>query len=132
MLNIIKIDYMESRKVCDDMGGRGIFASGNSVAYTYETVGVIEGDKVLYGLNSKHNLPEEAHSSSAYILTDANRKFIRYLEFNLDHTSKFDIDFHSEKKIFGNYNPVLHIHEYKNGIHFPLGRILTENEHRKL
>ena len=33
------------------MGGRGTFASGNHVGYTYETVGMIEGVKVLQGLN---------------------------------------------------------------------------------
>lgn len=80
------------------MGGRGTFASGNSVAYTYETVDKIEGVKVLQGLNGKHNLPEESHSSKAYILTDKNGNFIRYREFKQDHTSKFDIDYHPEKK----------------------------------
>ena len=29
------------------MGGRGTFAAGNNVAYTYETVGKIEGIKVM-------------------------------------------------------------------------------------
>lgn len=32
------------------MGGRGTFASGNSVAYTYETIGKIGGIKVLNGI----------------------------------------------------------------------------------
>lgn len=49
------------------MGGRGTFAAGNIVAYVYRTVGKIEGVKVLVGLNGKHGLPEEAHSSRAYI-----------------------------------------------------------------
>lgn len=49
------------------MGGRGTFAAGNIVAYTYETIGKIAGVKVLAGLNGKHGLPEEAHSSRAYI-----------------------------------------------------------------
>ena len=31
------------------MGGRGTFASGKSVAYTYETVGKIENVKILIG-----------------------------------------------------------------------------------
>ena len=113
------------------MGGRGTFAAGNNVDYTYQTVGYIEGVKVLEDLNGKHNLPEEAHSSSAYILTDRNGNFVRYREFNSDHTSKFDIDYHPEKKISGNYNPVFHIHEYKNGIRSPLGRPLTEREYAK-
>ena len=32
------------------MGGRGTFASGNNVAYSYETVGKYEGDKILKGI----------------------------------------------------------------------------------
>ena len=44
------------------MGGRGTFAFGNMVAYTYQTTGTISGVKVLSGLNGKHGLPEEAHS----------------------------------------------------------------------
>ncbi len=49
------------------MGGRGTFVSGKKVAYTYETVGKIDGVKILKGILGKHGLPEEAHSSSAYI-----------------------------------------------------------------
>lgn len=49
------------------MGGRGTYAAENNVAYTYETIGKIAGVKVLSGLNGKHGLPEEAHSSRAYI-----------------------------------------------------------------
>ncbi len=36
------------------MGGRGTFAIGNMVAYTYETIDFIEGIKILSGLNGKH------------------------------------------------------------------------------
>ena len=49
------------------MGGRGTFAVGNAVPYVYETTGTIEGVKVLQGVNGKHGLPEESHSSRAYI-----------------------------------------------------------------
>jgi hypothetical protein len=34
------------------MGGRGTYAAGNNVPYTYETVGKIEGVKVLQGLTA--------------------------------------------------------------------------------
>ncbi len=58
------------------MGGRGTFASDNNVAYTYETVGNIEGVKVLYGKPGTgiHDLPAEAHSSvsSSGILRNMN------------------------------------------------------------
>ena len=40
------------------MGGRGTFAAGNDVAYTYQTVEKIEGVKVLKGINGKHGLPD--------------------------------------------------------------------------
>ena len=59
------------------MGGCGTFAAGNNVAYTYETVGFIEGIKVLRGIegSGKHHLPEEAHSSSAYIKLNDDGSF---------------------------------------------------------
>ena len=34
------------------MGGRGTFAAGNPVPYSYETVGKIGGVKVIKGINS--------------------------------------------------------------------------------
>ena len=54
------------------MGGRGTFASGNTVPYTYNTVGKIGGVKVLKGMQGKHGLPEEAHSSKDYISLHPN------------------------------------------------------------
>lgn len=59
------------------MGGRGTFAIGNMVAYTYETIGFIEGIKILSGLNGKHGLPEEAHSSHAYIKLKKTERFMK-------------------------------------------------------
>ena len=47
------------------MGGRGTFASGKNVAYSYETVGKIEGVKVLKGIGQARGLPVESHSSNA-------------------------------------------------------------------
>ena len=49
------------------MGGRGTFAKGNNVPYVYKTVGEIEGVPVLEGIGGIHSLPEESHSSEAYI-----------------------------------------------------------------
>ncbi len=77
------------------MGGRGTFASGNNVAYRYETVGKIDGIKVLKGIEGLniHGLPEESHSSSTYIhlYNDGNVKQIRV--YNKDHTSLVDIEY---------------------------------------
>ena len=39
------------------MGGRGTFAAGKIVPYTYETVGKIHDIKILKGTNGKHGLP---------------------------------------------------------------------------
>ena len=62
------------------MGGRGTFAVGKNVAYTYETVGKIEGVKVLEktNKNASGGLPEEAHSSTAYIMLNKNGDFRMY------------------------------------------------------
>ena len=49
------------------MGGRGTFAAGNNVPYSYKVVGMINGVKVLQGVSGKHGLPESSHSSNAYI-----------------------------------------------------------------
>ena len=69
------------------MGGRGTFAAGNSVPFTYETVGKIAGVKVLQGLEGKHSLPEEAHSSRAYIKLKPDGTFheMRFYEALLTH-----------------------------------------------
>ena len=95
------------------MGGRGTFASGNNVAYTYETVGKIEGVKVLQGLGQKHGLPVEAHSSSAYIQLYPDGTFKMYREFDKDHYLVKKIAYHPESKLTGHNKPVLHIHEYE-------------------
>lgn len=113
------------------MGGRGTFAIGKKVDFTYKTVGTIEGVKVLEGLNGKHNLPEESHSSNAYIKVDSFKNFVRFREFNSDRTSHFDIDYHPEPKLTGNYQSVFHIHYYKNGVRDKIGRLLTSEDYEK-
>lgn len=112
------------------MGGKGTYAIGNNVPYTYETVDKIGGVKVLKGTGQAHNLPEEAHSSKAYLKVDSNGNFVRYREYNLDKTSHFDIDYHKEPQITGNKTEkVFHIHFYdKNGVRDVVGRRLTKEE----
>ena len=41
------------------MGGRGTYALGNNVPFSYRTVDTIHGVKVLEGVSGKHSLPEE-------------------------------------------------------------------------
>ncbi len=92
------------------MGGRGTFASGNNVAYSYQTVGKIEGVKVLRSKNSGTSLklPEEAHSSKAYLLLDDNGMFRQYREYNDRHEVIFEIGYHNEP-VLGR-GKVLHAH----------------------
>jgi hypothetical protein len=95
------------------MGGRGTFASGNNVAYSYETVGKIEGVKVLKGLNGKHGLPEESHSSYAYIKLKHDGTFHEMRIYDKDHYLVKEIAYHPEPNIDKSGEPVLHVHEYK-------------------
>ncbi len=115
------------------MGGRGTFAAGNNIAYTYETVGKIDGVKVLQGKdgNSK-GLPAEAHSSGAYIQLHPDGKFKMYREYDKDHYLVREIAYHPEPNLTGNHNPVLHIHEYKRDKFADrTPRLLTKNEYKK-
>lgn len=94
------------------MGGRGTFAAGNSVTYTYETVGFIDGIKVLHGLNGKHGLPEEAHSSIAYIKLKPDGTFHEIRIYNREHFAYLEIAYHPEPSVNnGNKRDnVLHYH----------------------
>ena len=92
------------------MGGKGTFAIGNNVSYTYQTVGKIDKIKVLKGLGGKHGLPEESHSSSSYISLYKNGSVKQIRVYNKDHTAHADIEYsihRGEKK--------LHAHDYVNG-----------------
>lgn len=94
------------------MGGRGTFASGNSVGFTYRTIDNIEGVKVLEGLGGKHGLPEEAHSSTAYIKLDHNGNFYEMRVYDKDHYLTFELAYHPEPKLDKSRKPVLHYHMY--------------------
>jgi len=96
------------------MGGRGTFASGIHVAYTYEKVGEIEGVKVLSGKKGTglHDLPEEAHSSNMYIKLHKDGTLNKLRIYGDDHYLQAEIAYHPEPGLTGNYLPVLHIHYY--------------------
>lgn len=118
------------------MGGRGTFAAGNKTQYVYKTVGKIEGVKVLEGINGKHSLPEEAHSSWAYIKLKPNGTFHEMRIYDSDHYLTKEIAYHPEpkiNKIKGNGNvSVLHIHDYKRDNFYDRpARVLTEAELKK-
>ena len=113
------------------MGGRGTFAIGNDVVYTYETVGKIEGVKVLKGLNGKHGLPEEAHSSYAYIKLKPDNTFHEMRIYDKEHYLVKEIAYHPEPRLNnGNRTEnVLHIHMYKrDNFNDRQPRFLTKKE----
>lgn len=116
------------------MGGRGTFASGIHVVFIYETVGKIDGVKILEKIDKKasRSLPEEAHSSKAYLLLSTQGSFKRYREYDRSGLPKFDIDFHPEPRITGHHKAVLHLHFYsEKGVRDAVGRILTKNEYEQ-
>lgn len=115
------------------MGGRGTFASGNSVAYNYEAVGTIAGVKVLKGIRNKHSLPEESHSSWAYIKLKHNGIFHEMRIYDKDHYLITEIGYHPEPNLTGNrHKNVLHMHEYKrDNFHDRSVRELTREEKEK-
>lgn len=117
------------------MGGCGTFASGNNVAYTYETVGMIDGIKVLRGIEGagKHHLPEEAHSSSAYIKLNNDGSFNMMRIYDTDHYLKLEIAYHREPNIDPSGKKILHVHEYrvKGDMSNRPGRLLTSDEYEK-
>lgn len=94
------------------MGGRGTFAAGNVVNYVYKTVDKIEGVKVLAGLSGKHGLPEEAHSSNAYIKLKPDGTFHEMRIYDKDHYLLFELAYHPEPRVDPSRKPVLHYHLY--------------------
>lgn len=115
------------------MGGRGTFASGKNVAYTYETVGQIEGVKVLRGINGKHGLPEEAHSSEAYIKLKPDGTFHEMRIYDKDRYLIKEIAYHPEPAVNdGKSANVLHVHDYtaKNDFNIRPVRKMTEQEYK--
>ncbi len=101
------------------MGGRGTYAAGKNVEYTYKTIGEIAGVKVLLPIDETKSLklPEESHSSSSYVLLDKNGVFHQYREYDDQHRVILEIGYHYEPRL-GNGN-ILHVHIHnKPGVEF--------------
>ena len=113
------------------MGGRGTYASGNNVPFSYRTIDKIHGVKVLEGLKNIHKLPEEAHQSNAYIRLDKNGNFYQYRHYDKNHQLKLEIGYHIEPNISKSGKPVFHIHEYSNNMQQRTTRPITEKEYNK-
>lgn len=95
------------------MGGRGTFAAGNDVEYTYKTIGKIEDVKVLEGMGNNHGLPASSHNSEAYIKLKPDGTFHEMRFYDKSHILYLEIGYHNEKSLTGNNSvPVLHYHTY--------------------
>ena len=116
------------------MGGRGTYAVGNNVPFSYKTVDKIEGVKVLQGIkgSGKHGLPIEAHSSASYIQLHVDGTFKMLREYDKSHFLIKEIAYHPEPALSNNRKPILHIHEYRKGdFSNRKPRLLTDEEHEK-
>ena len=114
------------------MGGKGTYAIGNNVGYTYQTVGKIDGIKVLKGMGNLHDLPVEAHSSAAYIKLKPNGEFSMMRFYDKNHYLVKEIAYHPEKYLDSSRKPILHIHEYEPGnLSNRPNRLLTAQEYEK-
>jgi len=114
------------------MGGKGTYAIGNNVGYTYQTVGKIDGVKVLKGMGNLHDLPVEAHSSAAYIKLKPNGEFSMMRFYDKSHYLVKEIAYHPEKYLDSSRKPILHIHEYEPGnLNNRQKRLLIAQEYEK-
>ncbi|MDO5462903.1 MAG: hypothetical protein Q4F99_05405 [bacterium] len=114
------------------MGGRGTYASGNTnTPFLYKKVGIFHGVKVLEGIGSLHNLPEESHASAAYakLFKDGSLQMLRF--YDQDRYLTLEIGFHCEPKLTGHNNPVYHIHEYTRNFERSPARLLRADEVEK-
>ena len=96
------------------MGGRGAYTQGKANGYTYETVATYEGVKILTGMpgTNLHNLPAESHSSQMYMKLHKDGTMSMLRIYGKDHYLQAEIGYHSEHKLTGHNDPVLHIHYY--------------------
>ena len=80
---------------------------------------------LIYGpIIGKHGLPEEAHSSYAYIKLKPDGTFHEMRIYDKDHYLKYEIAYHSEPSIDSSRKPVLHYHTY--------GRDFSRSKARKM
>lgn len=120
------------------MGGRGTYAAGKEVSYTYETVGKIDDVKILQPIDKSKSfkLPEESHTgSNRYVLLNKDGVFRQYREYNDRHEVVLEIGYHHEAGL--GEGDVLHIHIHKKpGVQYhtdttTIKRRLTVEEYEK-
>ena len=102
------------------MGGRGTFAAGNPVPYTYEVDtslfkdGKFEGIKIIKGIegSGKHGLPESSHSSTKYLKMNSDGIFNMMRVYDKNHNLRLEIAYHSDNMLGKGEEKVLHYHTY--------------------
>lgn len=95
------------------MGGRGTYSEGKPTAFTYVSIGEIEGVKILKPINNKSalKLPEESHTANnKYVLLDKNGIFHQYREYDENHKVIFEIGYHVEPSLGSGKTLHVHIH----------------------
>ena len=96
------------------MGGKGTYSTGQSPAYTYETVGFLDGVKIIQPIDKTKalKLPEESHTpGNSYVLLDKNGVFHQYREYNDNHEVVLEIGYHHESTLGA--GDILHVHVHK-------------------
>ena len=101
------------------------------VPYSYETIGIREGIKIIKGKNGLHYLPVESNSSNAYIKSGKDGNFNMMRIYNSKHYIEKEIAFHPEGKLDKSRKRILNIHEYdgKGNFNNRTTRLLTESEY---
>lgn len=95
------------------MGGRGTFASGNSVDLTYRNKMKIHDVWAVEGINGEHSLPVESHKSSAYIKLEHDDTFKEMRIYAKNHKPLYEIAYHAEPKLNNGKNEkIFHVHYY--------------------
>ena len=124
------------------MGGRGTYASGNNVPYTFETVFKIEGVKVLKVIldengkpvSNQHGLPAESHSSWAYIKVRKDETFQEMRIYDKEHYLIKEIGYHAEPKLNNGdrQENILQVHDYavRNDFNNRTPRKITDEEYK--
>ena len=86
-------------------------------------------------ISGKHGLPEESHSSTAYIKLKQGVTFHEMCINNEHHYLIMEITYHPEPNLY-NWNcseNILHVHEYPQQDNFQIrpSRLITKQEHNK-
>ncbi len=92
------------------MGGNGTFAAGKIASYGWRTIGQINGAKILAPTNGSLKLPEEAHKSRMYVLTNHDGSFRQLRIYDSQHRARFEIGYHHEPNVDTKAKVVLHYH----------------------